>query len=408
VSGSKTSRSAPRRVLGVVVATMALLLGLIVFQISRPRIVEDSSPLTIDTIHFNGLVTARVVGPPSDGRSPNDAYWPVVVVAIDYDRGPFYSGAAGELVEQPLPIVGDRFVVEVAGNLKLKTDATYAFYMRRRIISDTQEQEAEPWQSLLVLDGSDPYAPVAGTPSALVESLEIIRSDGESTKDAVIGFAQEFAAYAASVNAGNSVEMPSRLAALRAPRDEPSGVTAWMERVAQRPATGRQLPGDLADVAEIDGAGYMAAFGVDAWTPWRIVILLDDKLIGEKEWMALLVDDAGFFGPYGVTRGERILEIHGYGPTGGTLSIMTWPRGVPAEIAATGDLGIVEAKVEPLGELRLALGYGAAGDPDPAGISVIVDLRDGRSVVTQSDDKGITDLLSVEVAPTPPGSEMDQ
>ncbi|VAV93929.1 hypothetical protein MNBD_ACTINO02-2039 [hydrothermal vent metagenome] len=404
----KVGSSAPKTVLAASVVLLLLAAGLIVSQGLRQRVIGDSYPLTVDAVAFNGLVTAEVTGPKRSGSSGGSAYWPVAVAAIDYDRGPYYSRAAGGMTARPLPAIGDTFDVEVSGDLKLEINRTYVFYLNRPSFSDPVEQARWPWQSLLVLEGSGSFAPVVGTDAAMVESLEAIRVDGESTKEALIAFARQYAVFLDAEGSGENPEAPSRLEALRTSRRVESDVSSWYIALAQRPATDRQLPGDLADVAEVDAAVDRSQFGVDSWTPWRIVILLDDKLIGENEWIALLVDDAGFFGPYGVTRGERILEIQGYGPTGGTISLMTWQRGVPAEIAAINDSGTVAAKVRQLGTLRMALGDALGGEPDPAGISVIVDLRNGRSVVTQSDDKGITDLLSVEVVPGPPGSELDQ
>jgi hypothetical protein len=369
-----------RRRLVIVGAALAVLIGLGGLA-SLPWDTSDSqSPQTIDSISFNAVVTAEVIDSPSKGRFGGTVDWTVVVMSIDYDRGAYVSGSGEVRPGQRLPAVGDTFDIAVSRDIKVAPTGTYLFYMGRAFFSDSQEQSRWPWQAGLVLDGSDPYAPVAGTPTALVETLDAVRLEGESTKDALIAFAREYAAFRDAENAGDKPERPSRLLAVDAWWNSGPEIVAWPADVALRPPSGRQLPGDLADVTDIEIAGLRSVYGVDEWVPWRITLYLDAEVIGDTEWIAVLIDDTGFFGPYGIAPRDSQLVIDGYGPPGGNLSLMTWSDGLPAEVAPPGTEGVSRATIRPLDVPRVALPDGATEfERTSVGISVTVNLRFGGS-----------------------------
>lgn len=377
--------STRRRNLVLVVAIFVVLVGVAVSASLRRGANESQSLQTIDTISFNALVMAEVVGPPSNGRFGGTLNWPVVVLSIDYDRGGYVSGSGEVRTGKSLPAVGESFEVAVSSDVEIGPNGTYFFYMGRAFFADPQEQSRWPWQADLVLGGEDPFTPVAGTPTALVESLEAVRLEGESTKDALIAFAQQYAAFRDAENVGDNPERPSRLLAVDAWRDSGSDIVAWPVDVAQRPAAGRQLPGDLADVAEIEAAGLRSAYGVDEWIPWRITLYLDAEVTDGNGWIAVLIDDTGFFGPYGITRRDFQLVIDGYGPAGGTLSLMTWPDNLPVEVAPAGPDGLARATIRSLDLPRVALPDGATEfERTSVGIAVTVNLRFGESAIVRT------------------------
>ncbi|GBE25232.1 hypothetical protein BMS3Bbin02_01517 [bacterium BMS3Bbin02] len=371
-----------RRNLVLVVVILVGLVGLSAFAFSRRGAYESQSPQTIDSIPFNALVMGEVIGPSSEGRFGGTLDWPVLVLSIDYDRGDYVSGSGEIRTSLPLPTVGESFEVAVSREFKIDADGTYFFYMDRAFFADPQEQSRWPWQAALVLDAKDPFAPVAGTPTALVESLEAVRLEGESAKDALIAFAQQYAAFRDAENAGENPERPSRLLAVDAWRNSGPEIVAWPADVAQRPASGRQLPGDLADVADIETAGLRSAYGVDEWIPWRVTLYLDAEVTDGNGWIAVLIDDTGFFGPYGITPRDFQLVIDGYGPPGGTLSLMTWPDDLPVEVAPTGPEGLAKATIRSLDLPRVAVPEGATEfERTSVGISVTVNLRFGGSAI---------------------------
>jgi len=181
---------------------------------------------------------------------------------------------------------------------------------------------------------------------------------------------------------GDNPERPSRLLAVDAWRDSGSDIVAWPLDVAQRPAAGRQLPGDPADVADIEAAGLRSAYAVDEWIPWRITLYLDAEVTDGNGWIAVLIDDTGFFGPYGITRRDLQLVIDGHGPAGGTLSLMTWPDDLPVEVAPAGPDGLARATIRSLDLPRVALPDGATEfERTSVGIAITVNLRFGGSAI---------------------------
>ena len=336
-----------RRLVGVAVVFVLLIGGCEI--VGRLYTQEDSfAPPRLDHGSIVAVVDAEVIEsrPP---RGKEERNYGFVALDIRYQRGPYPVLGDDRPIVVPAPEEGAVFEAAVDPAITLTPGMRTTLVLEAWAVDGTSIFDATRWHARLILDAEG--APVPGTPSTLVEDLELITAPGIPAVDAIVALAEDLEAYGRAVAEAHRAEAkatgdptalapPAVVAALPVgetmarlqERDSSTVVHPTPHEWLARPDTTRQLPLDEEALSDLP-AEIRTALDTDRWVRWTVLVTYEPGLADEVAYVGLLFPGVGYLGPYG-TDPVGFTSVTGYAPPEVPFELLVWAPGIPAETVA--------------------------------------------------------------------------